>query len=339
MAPRVTVIMPAHNAETWIGTAIASVLGQTHPDWELWVLENGSTDGTLEVARKFEGPKVKVFELGPVGFQGALQYAIENADSEWLARMDADDLMRPERLQIQVDFLEEHPKVVFVSSGYAMLTPFGHIFERLPAIETREVDRAFLGIGRGRFGDPCTVFNRRAALAVGGVDPEFTMGDVPLWFRLLTQGKGWQIGRPLYVYRMSPRSMSKNLCFIKECMRARRKYAAEIMSSAFPGEARPGNFWGLIVLLELLAGDTHSLRSAIAELEREGGFGLEAQRMRRLSYGGKLATAVYRFRYRNRYRHKTDWERDLADLAVRSAAIEKRGMIEERTRETKAYAS
>ena len=306
--------MPAHNAEAWIGPAIASVLCQTYPDWELWVLENGSTDGTLEVARQFEGPKVKVFELGPVGFQGALQYAIENAETEWLARMDADDLMRPERLQVQMDFLAEHPDAVFVGTAFALLTPFGHIFERLPAIETRQVDRVFLGLGRGRFGDPCTTFNRCAALKVGGVDPEFTMGDVPLWFRLLTRGKGWQLGLPLHVYRMSPRSMSKNISFIKECMRARKKYAPEVVPSAFPEQVTPGNFWGLIVLLELLAGDMKSMRQAITGLECEGGFEAEVRYMRRRNRAGRLATAAYRIRYRNRYRHRNDWERDFASL-------------------------
>jgi glycosyltransferase involved in cell wall biosynthesis len=326
--PTVTVIMPAHNAEAWIGPAIASVLCQTYPDWKLWILENGSTDGTLEVARQFEGPKVKVFELGPVGFQGALQYAIENAETDWLARMDADDLMHPERLQVQMGFLDAQPEAVFVSSGFALLTPFGHIFERLPSIQTREVDRAFLGLGRGRFGDPCTTFNRHAALEAGGVDPEFTMGDVPLWFRLLQRGKGWQQGLPLYVYRMSPRSMSRNRSFIAECMKARKKYAPEIVSAAFPGEGRPGSFWGLIVLLELLAGDARSMRHAISELEREGDFGQEVQRMRRLSRGGKLVAAVYQLRYRKRYRHRPDWEQMLADFADQSTIIGGRGMIE-----------
>ena len=338
MKPNVTVIMPAHNAENWIGPAIASVQGQTYQDWELWVLENGSTDRTLEVAKRFEGPKVKVLQLGPVGFQAALQCGIENCESEWLARMDADDMMRPERLQVQMDFVAQHPDIVFVSAGFALLTPFGHIFERLPAIETREVDRAFLGVGRGRFGDPCTVFNRRAALKVGGVDPEFTMGDVPLWFRLLTQGKGWQLGSSLNVYRMRPRSMSKDRCFIEECMRARQKYAPEIMASAFPEQTRAGSFWGLIVLLELLAGDMKSMRDAIAKLEQEGDFAEEARYMRRRSYGGKLATAAYCFRYRNRYRHRADWERELANLIARSDSIEKRGMIEGRLRQLKVYA-
>jgi glycosyltransferase involved in cell wall biosynthesis len=322
MKPAVTVIMPAHNAEPWIGLAIASVLAQSYPDWELWVLENGSTDNTLKTARRFAGPKVKVFELGPVGFQGALQFAIDHATSEWLARMDADDVMRPNRLQVQMDFLAQHPELVFVSSGFAMMTPFGHIFERLPAIESREVDRAFLGVGRGRFGDPCTVFHRRTAQNVGGVDPEFTMGDVPLWFRLLTAGHGWQLGMPLYIYRMSPRSMSKNISFIEQCVRARRKYAPDTVASAFPARTAPGSFWGLIVLLELLAGDRRSMRRAIAKLEREGAFLEEAKSMRWRSYGGAPVSLAYRLRYRHRYRRRADWERELADMADRFDALE-----------------
>ncbi|HUJ10927.1 MAG TPA: glycosyltransferase family 2 protein [Verrucomicrobiae bacterium] len=338
MRTDVTVIMPAHNAEQWIGPAIASVLAQTYEAWELWVLENGSTDRTLEVARRFEGSRIRVFDLGPVGFQGALQFGIESAGSEWLARMDADDIMLPERLQVQMDFIAEHPEIALVSSGFGMMTPFGHIFERLPAIETREVDRAFLGIGRRRFGDPCTVFSRRAALEAGGLDPEFSMGDVPLWFRILERGKGWQLGRPLYVYRLSPRSMSKNAAFIKECMRARQKYAPEIMSAAFPSEVRPGSFWGFIVLLEMLAGDTDCLRQAILELEREGDFSEEAQRMRRLSRGGRLVSTAYRYRYRRRYRRRTDWEKAMAHFLNRSAIFEERGMVEEGIGEKKAYA-
>ena len=84
-----------------IAQAIASTLNQTYTDFELWVLENGSNDRTAEIARSFTDPRIRVFELGPVGVGGAMQYAIENAPSEWLARMDADDLMFPDRLKVR----------------------------------------------------------------------------------------------------------------------------------------------------------------------------------------------------------------------------------------------
>ena len=132
-SPPVTVVLPAHNAEATIAPAIVSTLQQSYTDFELWVLENGSNDRTAEIARSFTDPRVKVFVLGSVGFQGALQYAITNASSEWLARMDADDLMFPNRLQVQMEVIKQRPDLVLVGTAFGLLTPFGHIFERVPS--------------------------------------------------------------------------------------------------------------------------------------------------------------------------------------------------------------
>src|SRR5262245_31418063 len=189
-SPPLTVVLPAHNAEATIAPAIASTVQQSYTDFELWVLENGSNDRTADIARSFADPRVKVFTLGSVGFQGALQYAITHASSEWLGRMDADDLMFPNRLQVQMEVIKQRPDLVLVGTASGLLTPFGHMFERvLSPRQSREVDTDRLGWGRF-FADPSTIFRRSVALAVGGVDPEFTMGDVPLWFRMLTRGKG-----------------------------------------------------------------------------------------------------------------------------------------------------
>ena len=168
-SPPVTVILPAHNAEATISQAIASTLSQSYTDFELWVLENGSTDRTAEIARSFTDDRVKVFELGAAGFQGALQYGIENASSDWLARMDADDLMFTDRLKVQMEVARQHPEFVLIGTAYALLTPFGHIFERILNCPSREVDT--LRLGRDRFfGNPSTIFKRKVALEVGCVE-------------------------------------------------------------------------------------------------------------------------------------------------------------------------
>src|SRR5512147_287645 len=112
--PQLTVVMPAHNAETTIAAAIRSILCQSYSEFELWVLESNSTDRTAEVARSFMDPRVKVFELGSLSFQDTLAYGLEKAQSEWLARMDADDLSFPERLQEQMTVIEQHPDLVLV---------------------------------------------------------------------------------------------------------------------------------------------------------------------------------------------------------------------------------
>src|SRR5512142_2604421 len=116
---KLTVIMPAHNAEMTIAAAIQSILCQSYSDFELWVLESGSQDRTAEVARSFSDPRVKVFELGSLSFQEALIYALENAQTEWLARMDADDLSFPDRFKEQMEVIAQRPDLVLVGTQRA----------------------------------------------------------------------------------------------------------------------------------------------------------------------------------------------------------------------------
>src|SRR4030095_2108500 len=303
--PSLTVVLPAHNAEATIAPAIASTLNQSYSDFELWVLENGSTDATAEVAKSFSDPRLRVFELGPVGFQGALQYAIENAKSEWLARMDADDLMFPHRLKEQMQVIAQHPELVFVASHYALLTPFGSIFERLLTVPSSEVDSSRLSKGRF-FADPSTIFRLQIALDAGGVDPEFTSGDVPLLFRLLTYGKGFEIAEPLYLYRIQPNSMCRSTDFRRQGLRARSKYAPQTVdpSAQARDEVSP---WAFILGLELLARNGPGVRQAADYLEQTG---TKANWARWLSYFPRLGYQYHRLWDCSgfRYRHRRDWE-------------------------------
>ena len=324
--PPITVVMPAHNTEPYIAQAIQSILNQTFTDFELWVLENGSTDRTAEIARSFTDPRVKVFELGPVGFQGALQYALDHAPAEWLARMDSDDLSFPHRFERQMQVIEECPDVVMVGTCFAILTPFGHIFERRLDVASREVDVKSVALAsHGRyqrarfFTDASVIFKRSAALQVGGYDPEFTMGDVPLWLRMLEHGRGWEIAETLYVYRLRPHSVSKQHI---ESPWVRKKYTPQYLSQYAPDfdfnnpPTKPrsrNSFWDRICRLEALSGDVDVVRQAANRLERDG-YELQAKRFKRYSYLGKAGLAYYRWRYNRGYRHRPDWEELFAPL-------------------------
>src|SRR6185503_3376062 len=121
-----------------------------------------------------------------------------------------DDLMFPRRLEVQMDFIKDNPNMVFVGTAYAILTPFGHIFEPILPSKSREVTNDLLACYKRFFADPSVVFSRRAALDAGGVDLEFTRVDgVPLFFRLLTRGKAWEIAEHLHLYRLQPGSLSR----------------------------------------------------------------------------------------------------------------------------------
>ena len=242
---------------------------------------------------------------------------LSNASSDWLARMDADDLMFPDRLKRQMGVIKQRPELMFVGTDYALLTPFGHVFERRLQDGSCEVDVSRLGKGRF-FADPSTIFNRRVALAVGGVDPEFTMGDVPLWFRMLSRGKGWEIAEPLHLYRIQPNSMSKGLDFFRQGMRVRAKYAPEsVHLYRQPQEDDVRTGWYNIAALEFLAGENQALRNAIEFLRPEAP--RTAHRMGLLSRFGRYGRKLYQWRnpWLNSFTRRPDWEQLFAPFIQR----------------------
>jgi glycosyltransferase involved in cell wall biosynthesis len=314
---QLTVILPVRNGEKFLAAAIASVLKQTFKEFELWVLENGSEDKTAQVVRSVKDSRIKLFELGPVGVQGALQYAIENARTDWLARMDADDLMFPNRLETQWDFIKRNPGVTFVGTAFGLLTPFGHIFEPMLTSGTREVTKELMAYNHRFFGDPTIVFNRHAAVRAGGADFDFPKVDgVPLLFRLLTQGRGWEIGKHLHLYRVRPASLSRGNEHIEQAYQVRLKYAPELFkaeSKTMPEQ----NFWRFIANLELLSKDVKSIRRAFHHMKQEGPWGTSERLLLLRNLMAQLAFWHYRRRDRRRYRYRRDWEesfRSLLDL-------------------------
>lgn len=118
----VTIGLPVYNAERWIGEAIESILRQTYEDWELIVTDDGSIDKTLEIITDYESQissgKIRVIADGRhLGISARINQQVAMARGEYFARMDADDVMLPERLAIQVKYLQEHPEVDVCGTG------------------------------------------------------------------------------------------------------------------------------------------------------------------------------------------------------------------------------
>lgn len=120
--PKVSVITPVYNGEQYFERAVPSILGQTYHDFEYIIIDDGSTDKTpeflTEVAKK--DARVRVLSPGKLGFTKALNYAIEHAQGDYIARQDFDDISYPERLRSQVDFLDANPNVGLVGSYYIL---------------------------------------------------------------------------------------------------------------------------------------------------------------------------------------------------------------------------
>ena len=114
----VTIGIPFYNAEKYLLDAIKSVFAQTHKKWELILIDDGSTDNSLAIAKSIKDPRVRVYSDGKnLKLAARLNQITELAKYDYIARMDADDLMSPTRIEKQLKILKDYPEIDLVSTG------------------------------------------------------------------------------------------------------------------------------------------------------------------------------------------------------------------------------
>lgn len=125
--PRVSVIMPAYNAEAYIRYAVDSILAQTFADFELIIIDDGSKDTTPNIIESYDDPRIRLIRKENEGVAATLNRGIELAKGEFFWRHDADDISLPQKLKKEVTFLEQHPECLVVATQVAFMTERGRI--------------------------------------------------------------------------------------------------------------------------------------------------------------------------------------------------------------------
>lgn len=116
MNPKISICLPFYNAERYIGEAIESVLAQTFSSFELLLLNDGSSDNGMDVVNRFTDERIRCIQCEH-DYIKTLNTGLDLSQGKYIARMDADDIMLPERLQLQFDYMEAHPDVVVCGGG------------------------------------------------------------------------------------------------------------------------------------------------------------------------------------------------------------------------------
>lgn len=138
-SPLVSIAMPVYNAEKTLAAAVRSILYQTYTNFELIVIDDGSTDNTLSIARSFKDPRIKIISDGNnSGLSTRLNQALDICGGEYFARMDSDDVSFPERIEKQVHFLNEHEEVDLMGAGILIYQENGNLKGVVPILETHE---------------------------------------------------------------------------------------------------------------------------------------------------------------------------------------------------------
>ena len=115
--PKVSVVMSVYNSEPFIRDAIKSILGQSFQDFEFIIINDGSTDGSLQIIQSYGDSRIRITSQENLGLTKSLNKGIGIARGEYIARQDADDISEPSRLEKQVAVLEQNSRAVLVSSN------------------------------------------------------------------------------------------------------------------------------------------------------------------------------------------------------------------------------
>ena len=211
--PHVSIIMPAFNAEKTIYSAIDSVLNQSFNEWELLIINDGSSDGTLDVISVFKDKRIKLINQANQGVAAARNSGLKIACGEYIAFLDADDLWLPSKIQKQVStFSQFGEEVALIYTGYrgfkfSSIDSFSMVTE---PINIHEDDYYRLLVSD--YIATLTVMIRRDILKEIGYFREDLRGteDWDYWIRIAKLYKLKKINEELALYRISSGSLSSN---------------------------------------------------------------------------------------------------------------------------------
>ena len=208
----VSVIMPAYNVAPYIEAAMDSVRAQTYQDWELLVVDDGSTDGTGSIVETYAArePRVRLFRQSNAGISGARNRALRDASGEFLAVFDGDDVWEPRYLEAQLAILRTHPEIDVVTGNAWFLGGRYHGQPARPWPDPRPHPtlRSILEDETAVF--IMSVMRRRVYETVGAFDESLrTNEDYDFWLRAAVAGfRFYRNDEPLGHYRRRDDSLS-----------------------------------------------------------------------------------------------------------------------------------
>ena len=210
--PAITVLMPVYNGERYVVKAVKSVLDQTFRDFEFLVINDGSTDRSIELIREFDDPRIRVIDTENQGVAAALHLGIKEARGVYIARMDADDESLPNRLELEKRSLDEHPDIAVVHGSVEYIDSEGvPIFLERDEGHSNIVTKWLLNWKNVPMHS--TVMLRAAVLKLHGLNYRIEMNraeDFDLWNRVARVGNFMYLPDVLLKYRVHSENVSNS---------------------------------------------------------------------------------------------------------------------------------
>ncbi|WOI58409.1 glycosyltransferase family 2 protein [Palleronia sp. LCG004] len=209
--PRVSVLLPVYNAQAYLAEAIESILRQSFADFEFLIIDDGSTDGSVEIVSLYAArdPRIRFVARENRGLVATLNELAEMAQGEYLARMDADDISLSDRFLHQVARLDAEPGLSALGTWWLNIDEMGNpIYVATPPLDHPTVDALNLS-GVAALSHPSVMMRTDRFREVGCyIETYKSAEDVDLWLRLAEHGRLANLDEVLLRYRMLETSIS-----------------------------------------------------------------------------------------------------------------------------------
>ena len=198
--------MSVYNTEKYIYNAIESILNQTFRDFEFIIINDGSTDNSLEIIKSFNDPRIKIISRENRGLAYSLNEGIRLAQCDLIARMDPDDISLPSRLQKQIEYLEKNPDVGIVGTGAMIINEEGE--EIAPVILPLDHENLLNWLPPRKaksspFFHGSVVYRKEFILKAGGYAEGYHFEDIVLWGKLSKLTRFANLPEILYQFRVN----------------------------------------------------------------------------------------------------------------------------------------
>jgi hypothetical protein len=228
-SPPISVVMSVFNGQAFLAIAIESILGQTFREFELFVIDDGSTDKTPEILAEYANrdARIRVLRHDNKGRAESLNIGIGFAKGKFIARMDADDVAMPCRLAEQMEFMERHPEVSLLGGAAELISPTGRVIKTVrPPLEDAEIKSLMLRYNP--MFHATVVMRKEVALAAGGYRKALLdADDYDLWLRMSERSQLANLSKTMVQYRIHSGQVSiRNLEHQTQCVLAGRAAAA-----------------------------------------------------------------------------------------------------------------
>lgn len=188
-SPVVSVLMSVYGGKQYLGQAIQSVLDQTFKDFEFIIIDDGSRDESLKMIRSFQDPRIVLIENKVnQGLTKSLNVGIAKAKGKYIARMDADDISSANRLEKQVQFLEENQEIWAVGTGASLIDHEGKSISSIRMPTSRAQLKYLMTLGNNII-HPSVMMRTEMIRKIGGYSENCMVAqDYDLWIRILESG-------------------------------------------------------------------------------------------------------------------------------------------------------